>query len=100
MMNLEIIGKCCSCGSDLKSSDYGRETNCLGCGRPTRVCLNCKWYNPSKPNACEEPVAEPVVEKQRSNFCNYFEPGTGTNGGSEPTAANDHLAAAEELFKF
>ncbi len=99
-MNLEIIGKCWSCGRDLKSSDYGRETNCLGCGRPTRVCLNCKWYNPSKPNACEEPVADEVMEKDRPNFCNFFQPSMDAHGESKASSDIDHLTAAEELFKF
>ncbi len=98
-MTSEIIGSCWSCGSGLKASDYGRETNCLKCSKPTRVCRNCRWYALSRPNACEEPIAEPVMEKERSNFCNYFEPSIGSDSGSESKADGDHLAAAEELFK-
>jgi hypothetical protein len=99
-MNAEIIGNCWNCGHGLKASDYGRETNCLKCGKPTRVCLNCCWYAPSRPNACEEPVAEPVMEKQRANFCNFFEVDAERKEGSAQTAEADHLAAAEDLFKF
>jgi len=25
-------------------------------------------------NACEEPIAEPITDKERANFCGYFEP--------------------------
>jgi len=99
-MDTEIIGNCWSCGADFKASDYGRETNCLKCSRPTRVCLNCRWYAPSRPNACEEPIAEPVMEKDRSNFCNFFEPATSKGESSESKSDPDHLAAAEDLFKF
>lgn len=98
-MTSEIIGSCWSCGSGLKASDYGRETNCLKCNKPTRVCLNCRWYAPSRPNACEEPIAESVMDKNRPNFCSYFESGTMSDGGSELKSDTDHLAAAEELFK-
>ncbi len=98
-MSSEIIGTCWSCGHGLQASDYGRETNCLNCSRPTRVCLNCRWYAPERTNACEEPVAEPVMEKDRPNFCSFFEPATGNQAGSESKSAADHMAAAEDLFK-
>lgn len=99
-MTSEIIGSCWNCGDGLKACDYGRETNCLNCSRPTRVCLNCRWYSPSRPNACEEPIAEPVMEKDRSNFCNFFEPSAKTGDISESQSDSDHMAAAEDLFKF
>jgi hypothetical protein len=45
-------------------------------------------------------MAEEVVAKDRPNFCNFFEPeiksGLETTGQSDA----DHLAAAEDLFKF
>jgi hypothetical protein len=99
-MNIEIVGNCWNCGKELKASDYGRETNCLGCGRPTKVCLNCRWYDTAKPNACAEPMAEEVMVKDRPNFCNFFEPEMKNREGGASQSDADHLAAAEELFKF
>ncbi len=99
-MKTEISGSCWSCGEGLKASEFGRETNCLQCGRPTRVCLNCLWYDVSKANACAEPMAEEVMEKDRPNFCNFFEPEIKQQGGAQGRSDADHLAAAEELFKF
>lgn len=99
-MRSEIVGSCWSCGKELGHNDYGRETNCLGCGRPTRVCRNCRWYDTSKAGACAEPMAEEVMEKDRANFCNFFEPDAERSGGSQAKSDADHLAAAEDLFKF
>ena len=99
-MKTEIIGNCWNCGNDLKASDYGRETNCLKCGKPTRVCLNCRWYAPSRPNACEETMAEEVMEKDRPNFCNYFEPSKERRESSRSESEAAQLAALEDLFKF
>jgi predicted RNA-binding Zn-ribbon protein involved in translation (DUF1610 family) len=97
-MEAEIIGSCWSCGGGLSSHDYGRETNCLQCGKPTRVCRNCRWYDTSRPNSCQEPVAEEVQDKERANFCDFFEPtDCGESGGS--TTQADLQKAAEELFK-
>ncbi len=98
-MGSEIVGSCWSCGLELKTSDYGRETNCLQCGKPTRVCLNCRWYDASKANACSEPMAEEVKEKDRPNFCDFFEPEIKAQGAAQGKTDADYLAAAEDLFK-
>ncbi|MCU7852843.1 MAG: hypothetical protein KZQ80_11565 [Candidatus Thiodiazotropha sp. (ex Monitilora ramsayi)] len=93
------IGKCWHCGTELQSSDYGRENSCLKCGKPTRVCRNCRWYAPSRPNQCEEPMAERIMEKDRANFCGYFEP-TGEHGAAQAQSIEEDLRkAAEDLFK-
>jgi predicted RNA-binding Zn-ribbon protein involved in translation (DUF1610 family) len=99
-MSSKIKGKCWQCGADLEDVDYAREGSCPSCGKPTHVCRNCRWYAPSKPNQCAEPVAEPVVEKLRANFCGYFEP---TQAIASKVAAQPDEAlrkAAEDLFKF
>lgn len=94
----QAIGSCWSCGRELAAADYGRETNCLGCGRPTRCCRNCRWFDRSASNQCREPVADPVQEKERPNFCGWFEAAS-----PEREAADDAEAlrkAAEDLFRF
>ncbi|WXG53264.1 MAG: hypothetical protein RNU03_00705 [Candidatus Sedimenticola sp. (ex Thyasira tokunagai)] len=42
-------------------------------------------------------MAERVVDKERANFCAYFE-ATMDGVAGESTATNELLAAAEELF--
>ncbi|MCP4993327.1 MAG: hypothetical protein GY934_06025 [Gammaproteobacteria bacterium] len=97
-MALEIVGDCWHCGKALNSADYGRENNCLGCNKPTRVCRNCRWYDTRQSNACEEPMAERVMEKERANYCDYFEPtrqDTVEGGGDQVDLQRQ---AAEDLF--
>lgn len=94
----DAVGRCWNCGTGLGKHDYGRETRCPGCGKPTRVCRNCRWFAPGRPNDCEEPVAEAVLEKSRANFCGYFEP-TDPGSGDGPDAGDDLLKTAEALFK-
>jgi predicted RNA-binding Zn-ribbon protein involved in translation (DUF1610 family) len=98
-METEIIGRCWSCGTGLTLNDYGRETNCLECGKATRVCRNCRWFAPGRPNDCEEPVAEEVKEKERANFCDYFEPSVDAGSGEGTGSQEELLKAAEDLFK-
>ncbi len=99
-MDAEPLGSCWNCGAPLGRLDYGRENGCLKCGRPTRVCKNCRWYAPGHANACREPVAEAVLEKERPNFCDFFEPGDPDRGGEGAVATEDLRKAAEDLFKF
>jgi hypothetical protein len=92
-------GNCWHCGQALSTADYGREADCPSCHRPTRVCRNCCHFAPGRPNECVEPMAEPVLEKERANFCEFFEPtDRPTGNGAGPTVA-ELLRAAEDLFK-
>lgn len=99
-MNDLIKGKCWHCGHDLESADYGRETNCTVCNKPTRVCRNCRWYAPSRPNQCEEPAVERVLEKEKPNFCELFEPTATPLAENRNSSAESLRQAAEDLFKF
>ena len=97
-MDTEIVGNCWHCHVDLGRADYGRESNCPTCGKPTHACRNCRHFAPGKPNDCLEPIAERVVEKHRANFCELFEP-TRRAAASTAPSKDDLLAAAEALFK-
>lgn len=96
----EVIGHCWNCGHGLTKLDYGRESTCLACDKPTHCCRNCRQYAPGRPNECLEPLVDRVVEKTRSNFCEFFEPSAHTTGSSASASHPDQLrGAAEELFK-
>ena len=97
-MSTEFTGKCWNCERPLTPADYGRECNCLGCGKPARVCRNCRNYARGRPNDCVEPMADPILDKERANFCGYFEPTDQPAVGSGPVA-DDLLEAAKDLFK-
>lgn len=97
-MTEQKTGRCWHCGAELEAADYGRENNCISCGKPTRVCWNCRWFLPGKANECEEPMAEKVMEKGRANYCEYFEPTFNTSGRA--VQDGDELKrAADDLFK-
>jgi hypothetical protein len=100
-MPAEIIGKCWHCAADLASVDYSREGACLGCGKQTHCCRNCRFYQRGRPNDCFEPMAEPVGDKQRANFCGYFEPTLSPRSptGASATDGADALRQADDLFK-
>ena len=91
---------CHYCGT---SAPYGapipRDAECPGCGRDLRACVQCRHHDPAYNNACRETEADPVAEKERRNFCEFFEPGEGT--GSKSTDArrqSEARAKIEALF--
>jgi len=51
----------------------GRGEVCMKCRADLRVCLNCAFYDPRAAQQCTERRAEPVLEKEVGNFCEYFE---------------------------
>lgn len=74
----------------------GRRAECLACHAELHVCRMCRHYDVSKAKQCREPVAEPVRDKTRANFCDWFQLGANTGepiraGGVNGRAALDAL---------
>jgi hypothetical protein len=49
-----------------------RAETCESCGWDLHCCLNCKFHAPGKPGDCFSPTIEPVLDKEKSNFCDEF----------------------------
>jgi hypothetical protein len=77
----------------------GRSETCPHCGADLHVCLNCCFYNPGAYNECREPQAERVVEKKRSNFCDFFHFADGSLGNKEAPRTGDTRDRLDALFK-
>src|SRR4051812_20915490 len=88
---------CWSCGKPIELNNFHRQDVCENCRRDTHVCKNCEHYDPTYNNLCRESSADRVVEKERSNFCDYFKPSGRAGGNSK--SADDLKAAAAALFK-
>ena len=50
----------------------GRKDVCPFCQADLRCCLNCRYYDQKLYNHCRESQADRVLDKERSNFCEYF----------------------------
>lgn len=91
---------CHQCGAAVEVSEpLARDAECPGCGKDLRACVQCRHYDPALNNACRETMADPVVEKERRNFCEYFsfsrEPFRRAKGSDR---AADARARLEGLF--
>ena len=64
---------CYFCGGVIDDSlRIYRETTCPNCGRDLKICYNCAFYSPGSHWDCVESITEPVREKDKANFCEYF----------------------------
>jgi hypothetical protein len=74
-----------------------RKEECPKCFSDVRCCRNCSFYDPKVYNECRETQADRILEKERSNLCDFFKPRkSGANPGDEKEKA---LSAADALFK-
>lgn len=65
---------CYFCGTVLEETvKVFRSSLCPGCSKDLKICLNCRFYSEGAHWECLETVPEPVIDKERSNFCDYFQ---------------------------
>lgn len=51
----------------------GRGETCAQCRADLRTCLNCTSYDRTAAYQCRDRRADPVLDKDQGNFCEYFE---------------------------
>ena len=114
-----LVMVCRHCGAAVSVAEpIPRDSECPGCGKDLRACVQCRHYDVAYNNACRETMADPVVEKERRNFCEYFSfsseafvpAGTarqaearakleGLFGGAAKPGASDARQRLEDLFR-
>lgn len=90
---------CWKCGAPLVdlSLPLSRTDECRACRAELHVCRMCRFYDTSKAKSCAEPIADEVQDKQRANFCGYFEAAPGRFQPRDG-AADQTRSALESLF--
>jgi hypothetical protein len=86
----------CNAELDLSGENVSRKETCPHCYADLHSCKMCSFYDSSAYNECKEPMADRIVEKEKSNFCDYFKLG-GNSGKSD--SKEDLLSQANALFK-
>ena len=66
---------CHHCGRELAvfTPKVERTAGCPYCHSDLKCCLNCRLHDPGANNQCREPQAEWQAEKDKANFCEFFE---------------------------
>ncbi|MDD2297040.1 MAG: hypothetical protein WCS59_01760 [Sphaerochaetaceae bacterium] len=67
------MSSCHFCKTEIPATMIvGHASVCSFCGRPLKVCLNCRFYDPNAYHECREEIDEPVIYKDLANFCDFF----------------------------
>ena len=66
---------CWKCGARLQDLllPLSRHEECPHCRVQLHVCRMCALFDSNAPQQCREPVADLVADKQRANFCGWFQ---------------------------
>jgi hypothetical protein len=73
-----------------------RTEECPYCSTSLHCCKMCKFFDSTVYNECLESNAERIVDKEKANFCDYFNLSSGT---SNKASREDLLKSADSLFK-
>ncbi|EID84247.1 hypothetical protein MSI_22750 [Treponema sp. JC4] len=88
---------CKNCGKPIPEGTIYRDSTCPSCGADLHSCINCKFYAPGSHYDCHETIEEPVRDKDRSNFCDFFKPAViGTDAGL--AGGTDKAQKARDAF--
>jgi hypothetical protein len=91
---------CWKCGAPLDGIPLPvrRIEECPACSADLHVCRLCEFYDPRVARSCREPVAGEVREKDRANFCDYFQPKPGAYRQAAQAEAEQARSALDALF--
>ena len=92
--------QCWRCGAALNDllMPLARAETCPSCDADLHVCRMCIYFDRSVANQCREPVADPVKEKERSNFCGYLSLNPNAYQANDTAAQERAQAQLAELF--
>lgn len=96
------MARCALCSKEIEvPKEILRKDTCPQCGGDLRICLNCKFHNPSSHNKCLEPKAEFQRFRDKATFCDYFTFGAKTSSLTKPTSAHSEAVKKQfdDLFK-
>jgi len=90
---------CWYCGSPITSPEpLGRSQICSDCGKDLRSCSNCRHFIPQG-KGCNESQGENPSDKERANFCDWFNLNPAFRQASKGKKnAQDAAGAAREAF--
>ena len=67
---------CWNCGASLSDipRPISRHSTCSQCHEVLHCCRMCRHYLPDRRPYCDEDRADPPVEKETANFCDFYRP--------------------------
>lgn len=92
--------ECWRCGTAVKSDQLPitRLEQCLHCHADLHVCRLCRSWDPRYTSKCSHDHAEPPLDRERANFCQYFRPAADAFRNAAAPAGDAARTDLEALF--
>jgi len=88
---------CTFCQKEITATRIHIRDECPACGGDLHICLNCGFYDPHAYRQCRESIREPVQDKEKANFCDFFQ--MSRTRTDTTTGKNEIYNKLEDLFK-
>lgn len=91
---------CWNCGQDLAAlpQPISRHNQCPKCFEDLHCCQLCIHFDEENASRCMEDRAEPPMQKENANFCEYWRGNTNAFKPALKTAGSDAKAKLDALF--
>lgn len=92
--------QCWQCGRVLEGMilPVSRREVCEACNAEIHVCRQCRHFDARVASQCREERAEDVSDKQRANFCDYYDPRPDAHQPRDDDAQAKAKAELDALF--
>lgn len=92
---------CWNCGTGLEDipRPISRHATCPACFNELHCCRLCRHFDPAASMTCHEERADPPLQKENANFCEFFAPRSDAfdnTSADKSGAARSHLDALFE----
>jgi len=88
---------CVFCSKEISEIKIHIRDECPACGGDLHICLHCEFYDPNAYRQCRESIREPVQNKEKANYCDFFR--VAKRGAAASGSENDTLKKLDDLFK-
>ena len=88
---------CAHCRKEISETRIHIRDECPACGRDLHICLNCEFYDRNAYRQCRETIKEPVQDKEKANFCDFFR--ASEIGLAQAGEKSDAFKKLDDLFQ-
>ena len=91
---------CWNCGASLDDipRPISRHATCSHCFNELHCCRLCRHYDPKRTMQCFEDRADPPLQKENANFCDFFAPASGAFEAKTSTKSDAARNELDALF--
>ena len=87
---------CWKCKKEINIIEIHRSSECPLCHADLHSCKGCRFFSSGSHYDCKETIDELVVDKEKSNFCDFFSVNKDINSCSDNS--KNKADAAKDAF--